>query len=155
MSSPSAVTVTSFALRSNSFTSSSSSSFLIATDSVGCETKHASAALPKCFSLATATMYLSSVSVIDSQSVGDRAEDLSPRTFLSLEKLGFSSEPAGRVPAGQFGMAIEHERGQPARPFQQFGVGRKIGETQQRIARLARAQELAGPADFEVAARDL
>ena len=38
MSSPSGVTVTSPALRSNSFTSSSSSSFLMATDSVGCET---------------------------------------------------------------------------------------------------------------------
>ena len=38
MSSPSGVTVTSPALRSNSFTSSSSSSFLIATESVGCDT---------------------------------------------------------------------------------------------------------------------
>ena len=35
---------------------SSSSSFLIATDSVGCETKHDSAARPKCRSRATATM---------------------------------------------------------------------------------------------------
>ena len=64
ISSPSGVTVTSLALRSNSLTSSSSSSFLIATDSVGCETKQASAALPKCFSRATATMYLSSVRVM-------------------------------------------------------------------------------------------
>eukprot|EP01034_Spumella_vulgaris_P041032 gene41032-50766_t len=38
ISSPSGVTVTSLALRSKSLTSSSSSSFLIATDNVGCET---------------------------------------------------------------------------------------------------------------------
>jgi hypothetical protein len=38
MSSPSGVTVTSPALRSKSLTSSSSSSFLMATDSVGCDT---------------------------------------------------------------------------------------------------------------------
>jgi hypothetical protein len=42
--------------RSKSFTSSSSSSFLIATLSVGCETKQASAARPKWRSRATATM---------------------------------------------------------------------------------------------------
>ncbi len=64
MSSPSGVTVTSLALRSNSLTSSSSSIFFTATDNVGCDTKQASAALPKCFSRATATMYLSSVSVM-------------------------------------------------------------------------------------------
>src|SRR5262249_32660695 len=64
ISSPSGVTDTSLALRSNSLTSSSSSSFLMATDSVGCETKQASAARPKCFSRATATMYLSSVRVM-------------------------------------------------------------------------------------------
>src|SRR6201995_6021462 len=58
------VTLTSLAPRSKMRTSSSSSSFLIETDSVGCETKHASAARPKCFSRATATTYLSSVSVI-------------------------------------------------------------------------------------------
>ena len=64
ISSPSGVTATSLALRSNSLTSSSSSSLRIATDRVGCETKQASAALPKCFSRATATMYLSSVRVM-------------------------------------------------------------------------------------------
>jgi hypothetical protein len=62
--SPSGVTAISLALRSKILSSSSSSSFLIATDSVGCDTKQASAALPKCFSRATATMYLSSVSVM-------------------------------------------------------------------------------------------
>ncbi len=56
MASPSAVTLTSLVPRSNNLTSSSSSSFLIATDSVGCETKQASAARPKCLSRATATM---------------------------------------------------------------------------------------------------
>ena len=56
MSSPSGVIVTSLAPRSKILTSSSSSSFLIATDSVGCETKQASAARPKWRSRATATM---------------------------------------------------------------------------------------------------
>ncbi len=56
ISSPSGVTLTSLAPRSKILTSSSSSSFLMATDSVGCETKQASAARPKCFSRATATM---------------------------------------------------------------------------------------------------
>src|SRR5205809_1249532 len=63
ISSPSGVTLTSLLPRSNSFTSSSSSSFLIATLKVGCETKQASAARPKWRSRATATMYRSSVSV--------------------------------------------------------------------------------------------
>src|SRR3982751_4384655 len=58
------VTLTSAVPRSKMRTSSSSSSFLIETESVGCETKQASAARPKCFSRATATTYLSSVSVI-------------------------------------------------------------------------------------------
>src|SRR4051812_30119466 len=142
ISSPSGVTVTSLALRSNSLTSSSSSSFLIATESVGCETKHASAALPKCFSRATATMYLSSVRVIGESTSG-------------LEVLGFSSQPAFRVAARQFRMAIEHQRRQFARPLQQVRVGHEVRETQQRRAGLARAQELAGPADFQVAPRDL
>ena len=53
---PSGVSVTSFAPRSKIFTSSSSSSFLIDTLSVGCETKQASAARPKWRSRATATM---------------------------------------------------------------------------------------------------
>jgi hypothetical protein len=57
ISSPSGVTLTSLPPRSESFTSSSSSSFLIAALSVGWETKQASAARPKCFSHATATMY--------------------------------------------------------------------------------------------------
>jgi len=56
ISSPSGVTLTSLPPRSKSLISSSSSSFLIATDSVGCETKQASAARPKCRSRATATM---------------------------------------------------------------------------------------------------
>ena len=56
MASPSGVTLTSLVPRSNSLTSSSSSSFLIATLSVGCDTKQASAARPKCLSRATATM---------------------------------------------------------------------------------------------------
>src|SRR6478672_12147278 len=64
ISAPIGVTLTSLVPRSKMRTSSSSSSFLIETDSVGCETKHASAARPKCFSRATATTYLSSVSVI-------------------------------------------------------------------------------------------
>ena len=58
------VTLTSVVPRSNSLTSSSSSSFLMATESVGCDTKQASAALPKCRSRASATMYLSSVRVM-------------------------------------------------------------------------------------------
>ena len=56
ISSPSGVTLTSLAPRSKSLTSSSSSSFLMATLSVGWDTKQASAARPKCFSRATATM---------------------------------------------------------------------------------------------------
>src|SRR5580704_4252185 len=58
------VTLTSLVPRSKICTFSSSSSFLIATDSVGWLTKHASAARPKCRSRATATMYFNSVSVI-------------------------------------------------------------------------------------------
>jgi hypothetical protein len=49
------VTLTSLAPRSKMRTSSSSSSFLIETESVGCDTEQASAARPKCFSRATAT----------------------------------------------------------------------------------------------------
>ena len=64
ISSPNAVTVISLALRSKSLTCSSSSSFLMATLNVGCDTWQASAPLPKCFSRATATMYLSSVNVM-------------------------------------------------------------------------------------------
>ena len=62
--SPTGVTATSTLPRSKSCTPSSSSSFLIATDSVGWLTKQASAARPKWRSRATATMYFSSVSVI-------------------------------------------------------------------------------------------
>jgi hypothetical protein len=53
---PAGVTLTSPCPRSKSARPSSSSSFFTATDSVGCETKQASAALPKCRCLATATM---------------------------------------------------------------------------------------------------
>ena len=53
---PPGVTVTSPGPRSNSVTPSSSSSFFTATDSVGCDTKQASAARPKWRSRATATM---------------------------------------------------------------------------------------------------
>ncbi|MNT52395.1 hypothetical protein D3C72_1894190 [compost metagenome] len=71
--SPTDVTDTSEVPRSKICTLSSSSSFLIATDSVGCDTKQASAARPKWRSRATATMYLSSVSVMTYQfPVGDR-----------------------------------------------------------------------------------
>jgi len=56
MASPSAVMLTSLLPRSKIFTSSSSSSFLIATDRVGWDTKQASAARPKWRSRATATM---------------------------------------------------------------------------------------------------
>ena len=56
MAVPSGVRLTSLLPRSKILTSSSSSSFLIATDSVGCDTKHASAARPKWRSRATATM---------------------------------------------------------------------------------------------------
>jgi hypothetical protein len=61
ISSPGGVTLSSLPPRSESFTSSSSSSFLIATLSVGQETKQALAARPECFSHATATMYFSLV----------------------------------------------------------------------------------------------
>ena len=56
ISSPSDVTETSLAPRSKIFTSSASSSFLIDTLSLRCETKQASAARPKWRSRATATM---------------------------------------------------------------------------------------------------
>ena len=46
-------------------------------------------------------------------------------------------------------------RRQCARPVQQVGVGRQVGEAQQRRAGLARAQEFAGAADLQVAPRDL
>ena len=65
MRSPTGVTLTSTLPRSKSCTSSSSSSFLMATDRVGWLTKQASAARPKCRSRATATMYFSSVKVIE------------------------------------------------------------------------------------------
>jgi hypothetical protein len=61
---PSGVTETSEPPRSNKVTPSSSSSFLMATDKVGCATKQASAAWPKCRARATATMYFSSVRVM-------------------------------------------------------------------------------------------
>src|SRR3954463_7269626 len=140
ISSPSGVTLTSLALRSKSLTSSSSSSFLMATDRVGCETKQASAALPKCFSRATATMYLSSVRVT---------------LRLGLEVLGFSTQPAGRVPLGPFRMLVQHPRRERAGGLQQVRVQREIGEAQQWRAGLPRAQELTRPADLQVAASDL
>src|SRR3569623_3404347 len=138
ISSPSGVTVTSFALRSKSLTSSSSSSFLIATDSVGCDSKQASAALPKCFSRATATMYLSSVRVTRSR----------------FQELGFSTQPARHVAAGQFRGLVEHHRCELARPIEQGRVQIEVGEPQQGRARLAAAEELARAADLEVAPRD-
>src|SRR6478672_4085431 len=119
ISSPKGVTATSLALRSNSLTSSSSSSFLIATDSVGCDTKQASAARPKCFSRATATMYFSSVSVMGE---GGR---------LGLQVFGFSTQPAGDVLGGELRMPVQHERRDLAGPLQQRGVGGQVGETQQ------------------------
>src|ERR1035437_5075365 len=61
---PSGVIEISVPPRSKMTTPSSSSSFLMATDKVGCATKQASAAWPKCLWRATATMYLSSVRVI-------------------------------------------------------------------------------------------
>src|SRR6478672_3411471 len=122
MSSPSGVTVTSLALRSNSLISSSSSSFLIATDNVGCETKQASAALPKCFSRATATMYLSSVRV----------------TALCLEVVGFSTQPPRSVALGVFRMLVQHLRREGPRRLQQLHVQDQVGEAQQWCARLAR-----------------
>src|SRR5688572_10584295 len=126
ISSPSGVTETSLALRSNSFTSSSSSSFLMATDSVGCDTKQASAARPKCFSRATATMYLSSVSVTS-----------------GLQVVGFSTQPAGDVLVGQFRVAVEQQGRHAARPFEQLCVGHQIRKTQQGCTRLPRTQEFA------------
>src|SRR5690606_448658 len=63
---PMGVTPTSVPPRSNRTTPNSSSSLRMATDKVGWLTKHASAARPKWRSRATATMYLSSVSVIGS-----------------------------------------------------------------------------------------
>src|SRR6187397_1650213 len=120
ISSPSGVTDTSLALRSNSLTSSSSSSFLIATDSVGCETKQASAALPKCFSRATATMYLSSVRVIR-EAVGS-----------SLEVFRFSTQPARNMLLGQLLMAVQHQGRELPGPFQKLGIGGQVGESQQR-----------------------
>jgi len=53
---PAGVTATSAEPRSKSVTPSSSSSFFTATESVGCDTKQVSAALPKWRSRATATM---------------------------------------------------------------------------------------------------
>ena len=80
--------------------SSSSSSFLTATDSVGWETWQASAALPKCFSRATATMYLSSVRVMaDSEWAGSglhrNLED------LGCTPLDFPSQWMADLPTGK------------------------------------------------------
>src|SRR4051812_23032207 len=150
ISSPSGVTVTSLALRSNSLTSSSSSSFLIATDSVGCDTKHASAARPKCFSRATATMYFSSVSVIDLLCAARRPAEGGLGNRSGLQVFRFSTQPAAHVPFRELRRSVQHERCDRARPFQQRGVGREIGKPQQRCTRLAGAQELAGAADLEV-----
>src|SRR4051794_6965900 len=142
MSSPSGVTVTSLALRSNSLTSSSSSSFLIATERVGCDTKQDSAALPKCFSLATATMYLSSVSVTEF-------------FFSRLEELGFSTQPTRQVAHRQIGVTLQHDRRQGAGPFEPMRVQGQVGKAKQGRTRLPRPQELARAAYFEVTPRDL
>src|SRR6478736_10478239 len=152
MSSPSGVTVTSLALRSNSLTSSSSSSFLMATDRVGCETKQASAALPKCRSRATATMYLSSVRVI---ACVNYAQHGSPAGISGLEVLGSASKPAVDVALRQLRVRLEHARRKLARPLQQTGVGGQVGKAKQRRAGLPRAEKLAGPADLQVAPGDL
>jgi hypothetical protein len=143
-SSPSGVTVTSLALRSNSLTSSSSSSFLTATDSVGCETKQASAALPKCRSRATATMYLSSVNVMGLLSYlsGVRVKDRPPwpartpplRQALSiLRNSVFVPNQRATWRRAKRGMAVQqHWRGELPGPVQQFRVGRQVGKAQQR-----------------------
>ena len=52
-------------------------------------------------------------------------------------------------------MAVQHQRRELPRPFQQLRVGGQVGEAQQRRARLARAQEFARAADLQVAPRDL
>src|SRR3954469_20884686 len=150
ISSPRGVTATSLALRSNSLTSSSSSSFLIATESVGCDTKHASAARPKCFSRARATMYLSSVSVMAAPSHSRPIQD-----GLGLEVVRAPAQPARHVAFGERGVAIQHGGRHFARPLQQGRVGLQVREAQQRRARLACPEEFAGAADLQVPPRDL
>ena len=59
------------------------------------------------------------------------------------------------MPGGQLGVAVEHLRGQFARPLEQVGIGCQISKSQQRIARLARAQKLAGAANLQVAPGNL
>jgi hypothetical protein len=55
----------------------------------------------------------------------------------------------------QFRVFVQHLRGQFARPFEQVRIGGQVGKAQQRIARLARAQKLAGAANLQVAPGDL
>src|SRR6478736_5592202 len=153
ISSPSGVTVTSLALRSKSLTSSSSSSFLMATDSVGWDTKQASAALPKWRSRATATMYLSSVRVIACVNYAQalRARDAGQHRRLSsflrrtparghplaigrnsgLQIFRLGAEPAVDMPLRQGRMFRQHVGRQVARPVEQQRVGGEVGKAQQ------------------------
>src|SRR5436305_15071071 len=65
------------------------------------------------------------------------------------------AEPALDVPARRIRRALEEAQRDRARVLDQAGITLEVGEAQERRAGLARAEELAGAADLQVAARDL
>src|SRR5512147_40821 len=145
MRSPAGVVVTSLVRRSKICVPSSSSSFLIATDSVGWLTKQASAARPKWRSRATATMYLSSVRVMPAN-----------RNCASCRKKVVPSfVPAPHVFAGGLLILREQRLGGLTGLLDESCVAPEVREAQQRYAGLACAEELAGSAHHKVAPRHL
>src|SRR3569623_3464414 len=145
--------------RSKITTPSSSSSFLIATDKVGCATKQASAAWPKCFSRATATIYLSSVKVMGvsshSRKNKSRWAATAWRRLLYLQEIFARSQPARQMRFHGGGVVVQHGLRRVARLFAQPLVGLQVGAAQHGFAGLARAEEFAGAANIQIAARDL
>src|SRR5690349_11694141 len=82
-----------------------------------------------------------------------RAGDTGRR--LCLDELLLPAEPALEMGLGGRGLAAEDLVRGRARRLDQTDVALRIGEAQQRHARLTRAQEFAGPADQQILPGDL
>src|SRR5436190_2353757 len=75
--------------------------------------------------------------------------------MLCVQVVGTAAEPALDVPGRRVGVVCEQPFGGAPRLDDERLVEQRVGEPEQRRARLARAEELARAADREVAARDL
>src|SRR5258707_4487662 len=72
-----------------------------------------------------------------------------------MDQIFARAEPALDVGPRRGRMALEHLAGRLDRARDELAIALEIGEAQQRLAALPLAQILAGPAQFEIALRDL